>query len=325
MLALGFALLGATAIAKIISGPRNGFGPDQPKPRKAPPKSLAALERWLKVSEAEHADLRPGVAKTVIWHSGTRARTPWSVVYVHGFSATRLETAPLAEIVAKELGANLFYTRLAGHGRSDNALGEATVQDWLADTVEAVKVGQMLGERVLFIGASTGATLATWFALRPEGNAVSAYIFLSPNYGAHDKRSNLINGPWGQQLALAILGPMTTGKNNEPAEAQAWTHRYPTRALFPVMALVKRVCDSDLSAFRTPVLMLYSEQDKTVSPQQTKAAFAKIGASFKQLTPITYSTALGQHVLAGNIKDRKATRPMAETILKWVCRLPQSV
>ncbi|MDD4273595.1 MAG: hypothetical protein PHG14_07705 [Desulfobacter postgatei] len=38
-------------------------------------------------------------------------------VYIHGFSATRKETAPLSDLVAKTLNANLFYTRLSGHGR----------------------------------------------------------------------------------------------------------------------------------------------------------------------------------------------------------------
>jgi len=314
----------ATGIAKAIAAPRNYFGPDRPNKREALPKSLVTLDRWLKRQEAAYPDIRPNVAKTIFWHTQKRQRTPWAVVYIHGFSASRLETAPLAEQIADGLGANLFYTRLAGHGRSEAALGEASVQDWLADTVEAVRIGELIGERVLLIGMSTGATLATWLALRPEGQPVSAYVFLSPNFGAKDKRSEFINGPWGQELALKLLGPITTGKNNEPGEATAWTHRYPTRALFPVMALVKHVRESTLAAFRTPVMMLYSEQDETVEPAHTKAAFARIGAASKLLKPINYSTSLGQHVLAGTIKDAKATRPMAAAILKWVRGLPLS-
>ncbi len=40
-----------------------------------------------------------------------------------------------------------------------------------------------------------------------------------------------------------------------------------------MMALVKGVRDSDLGEFRAPLLVLYSEQDKTVSTAQIKTAF----------------------------------------------------
>lgn len=322
MVALGLATLGVSALVKILTAPRNEFGPDQPSERKKPPKSLAALDDWLKHSEAAVRNLRPGLAKAIIWHEQKHHRTPWSVVYIHGFSASRLETAPLADKLAAGLGANLFYTRLTGHGSNGQALGEATVQDWLADTLEALRIGQLLGEKVLIIGASTGATLATWLALRPEGMKVAAYVFLSPNFGLKNKRANIINAPWGQQLALAMQGPVTSSKISEPGDSVAWTLRYPTRALFPMMALVKKIDESNLALFHKPVMMLYSEQDETVDPAQIKAAFERIGTPYKFIKSIPYSIALGQHVLAGDIKDKNATRPMAAAILKWVHNLP---
>ena len=87
-------------------------------------------------------------------------KTPYSVVYLHGFSATRQETAPLAECVADSLGANLFETRLAGHGREREPLADVRAEDWLHDAAEALAIAARLGERVIVIGTSTGATLA---------------------------------------------------------------------------------------------------------------------------------------------------------------------
>jgi alpha-beta hydrolase superfamily lysophospholipase len=239
-------------------------------------------------------------------------------VYLHGYSATRLETAPLAERVAQQLGANLFQTRLTGHGRTAQAMGQATVQDWLADAVEAVHIGRQLGDKVLVIGVSTGATLATWLATHPQGQGVNAYAFVSPNYGPKDKRSELINGPWGQQLALALEGDMRGETSPDPREEAAWTGRHATRALFPMMALVKRVRESDLGTFNTPVLMMYSGRDQTVDPQETQRVFARIGSPLKVLEEVTYSEAPGQHVLAGDIRAPKATQPMADRLLEWV-------
>ena len=306
-------------IVVMLAGPRNAFGPDAPTPRVAPPGNVTQLEGWLKTSEAAYADLRPGVAKQVIWQGQPGQRAPWAVVYLHGFTATRLETSPLAEQVAEQLGASVFYTRLSGHGRSSpQAMGEATAQDWLADTVEAVRIGRMLGDKVLVIACSTGATLATWLASHPELTGADAYAFVSPNYGPKDKRSELINGPWGQSLAFALEGEMRGTPSANPQEENAWTTRYPTRALFPMMALVKQVRDSDVSQFRAPVLMLYSEEDETVDPALTREVFGRIGSPAKVMEAVTYSEALGQHVLAGNIRAPRATPIMASRIAAWV-------
>lgn len=316
-------LLGLASVLLLLAllfalGPRNPYGPDVPADRALPPADLSQLDGWLAQSEAAYPDIRPGTAKGVVWHATPGTRTPWAVVYLHGYSATRLETAPLAERVAQQLGANLFHTRLTGHGRTGQAMGQATVQDWLADAVETVRIGRQLGDKVLVMGVSTGATLATWLATHPQGQGVNAYAFVSPNYGPKDKRSELINGPWGQQLALALEGDMRGETSSDPREEIAWTSRHATRALFPMMALVKHVRESDLSTFTAPVLVLYSQRDETVDPQETRQVFARMGSPKKVLEEVTYSEAKGQHVLAGDIRAPMATLPMAERMVTWV-------
>jgi alpha-beta hydrolase superfamily lysophospholipase len=313
----------AIAAGVFFAGPRNSFGPSKPTPRALPPTDIAALDDWIANSEAATPDIRPGTAKGIVWHGTAHERTPWAVVYLHGFSASRLETAPMAEQVAQALGANLFQSRLSGHGRlAPDAMGEASVQDWLADTVEAVRIARTLGDKVLVIGCSTGATLASWLALTPEGGQVTAQVLISPNFGPRDKRSDIINGPWGQRIALAIQGKTRGWTPADPREAVAWTTQYPTRSLFPMMALVKHVRDSDMAAFKTPVLMLYSEQDKTVDPALTRAVFERIGSSTKKAIVVDYSESLGQHVLAGDIMAPKATAPVVASIVSWVRTMP---
>ncbi|MFZ3127666.1 MAG: alpha/beta hydrolase [Rhodoferax sp.] len=313
----------ALVIGIFLAGPRNALGTNAPTQRPMPPHSVAALDGWLQADEATHADIKPGTAKGIVWATPAHQRTPWAVVYLHGFSASRLETAPVADGVAKALGANAFHTRLTGHGLPGPAMGEARAQDWMADAVEAVQIGHTLGERVLLISCSTGSTLATWLALTPEGRSVAAHAFISPNFGPKDKRSEIINGPWGQQIALALEGETRGWTPEDPREAIAWTPRYPTRALFPMMALVKAVRESDLSRFQTPVFMLYSAQDETVDPAQTQEAFARVGSPVKAIEVVNYSHSKGQHVLAGDIKDPQAVSPMVDSIVKWARALPQ--
>lgn len=322
-LALGLLGLVVIGVIAIVVGPRNSFGPPVPSARTAPPQDSAELEAWLQSSEKAYGKLKPGTAKGIAWADKPGERTPWSVVYLHGFSASRLETAPLADTVAQALGANAFHTRLSGHGLDAlDALGTVSVQDWLADMVEALQIGKALGDKVLVIGVSTGATLTTWAALSPQAQDMAAMVFISPNFGPKDKRANLVNGPWGTQLALAMEGPTRGWTPDSPDEANAWTTRYPTRAVFPMMALVKQVRESALDQVKTPVLMLYSEGDEVVDPQESKAAFARMGSAVKSLQAVDYSTSKGQHVLAGAIKAPTATAPMAEAIVQWVKSLP---
>jgi alpha-beta hydrolase superfamily lysophospholipase len=298
--------------------PGSRTGSTAPTPRAPPPADLAELDGLLQASEAAFTHLRPGTAKGIVWQGADRQRRPWAVVYLHGFSASRLETAPLAEVVGQALGAHVFYTRLTGHGRSGQAMAEALPQDWMADTLEALRIGQLLGDKVLLISCSTGATLATWLGTSALGSQVAAHVFLSPNFGPKDWRGELVNWPWGRRLVLTMAGESRGWVPDSEAEALAWTTRYPTRAVFPMMALVKAVRDSDLASFQAPVLVHYSERDETVSPARIKSAFTRLGSPQKQLVPVGYSQSKGQHVLAGAITDPAAVAPMAEGIVQWV-------
>ena len=321
---VGTAVLSVAVIAVGIymMGPRNHLGPSLPTPRPLPPEKISHLEHWIRASEAAYPDIKPGNAKGIVWNSTAHKKTPWSVVYIHGFSASRLESAPLSDKVAKILGANAFHTRLTGHGRTGAAMAEAKPQDWMADTLEAVRIGQTLGEKVLVISCSTGSTLSTWLATSPEANRVAAHIFLAPNYGPKDKNSEIINTPWGKQLASIIMGPTRSWEPENSQVANAWTTSYPSKAVFPMMALVKSVRDSELSKFKTPVMMIYSEKDTVVDPIETKAVFQRIGSAVKVLEAVTYSENEGQHMLVGDIRSPGSTEIAAKDIAKWVQSLP---
>ena len=121
----------------------------------------ADLDGWLAEREAAVAGLKDGAQKEIVWADpATKARTPLAIVYIHGFSATKWETRPLPDKVAAGLGANLFFTRLTGHGGDGAMLASASMNDWINDVAEAIAVGERIGEKIVIIGASTGGTLA---------------------------------------------------------------------------------------------------------------------------------------------------------------------
>ena len=107
------------------------------------------LEAYLANEEHHFSDITPGAEKRIIWAGAAGARTPFAVVYLHGYSATSEEIRPVPDEVAKALGANLFFTRFTGHGRGGAAMGQATAGDWINDTAEALAIGKRLGDKVI--------------------------------------------------------------------------------------------------------------------------------------------------------------------------------
>lgn len=277
------------------------------------------LDAWIRESEARFTDLRANASKQIIWADpATKARTPYAVVYIHGFSSSRMETRPLADDVAKALGANLFYTRLTGHGRSEDALGEATLSAWMYDALEAHAVGRRLGDRVIVIGTSTGAGLATLLAATPESKDMQALILISPNYGVRQWNAPILLWPWGEQIAKLVVGEYRTWQASNPLQAQNWTMRYPVRALIPMMQCVAAVGRLDFGALRTPTLIFYAKGDKLVDARAVERRFAEFGAPRKRLVAVENAEDPEQHIIAGDILSPSATGPMAQTIVTFV-------
>lgn len=279
------------------------------------------LDAELAAAEARFGDVTPGTEKHIVWGPLGHVRAPWAVIYLHGFTATRQEIAPLPERVAQGLGGHCFYTRLAGHGRPGAAMADMTVAHWQADALEALAIGHRLGERVLVIAASTGATLAAWAAQQTEGQGVAAWVLLSPNFGPQDPWAALMNWAWGRWLVRVATGGTRRSKPSSPQTAPFWTHEYPSVALFPMMALVRQVRASALEDIRAPVLVFYSPRDRTINVRQVCAAFARLGSADKQLIEVNDSDSVGQHVLAGDLLAPKSTAPLVAQVLAFVARL----
>jgi len=137
----------------------------------------------LAAREAAFDDIRPGSEAWIVWAGAPYAPTDLVVVYLHGFSASRMETAPLAQEVAAALDANLLEMRLSGHGRDGDAMAEPRAGDWVDDAALAMALGRAIGDRVVLIGTSTGGTLATYAATEPDlAEGLAGIVLISPNF-----------------------------------------------------------------------------------------------------------------------------------------------
>lgn len=276
------------------------------------------LESYLAESEAQFDDLTPGTEKMISWAGEVGETTPLSVVYLHGFSASRQELAPLPEQVAKQLGANLFETRFTGHGRDGKAMLEGSVNAWINDAHEAVEIGRRIGEKVVVIGVSTGATAAMWLSAQPHVDNIAALVLISPNFAPAHDLSHLLLWPWGAQLAELIIGVERHWQPHNHGHGEYWTYRYPSRALLPMMGMVNLAESVDYQALQTPTLMIYSPQDQVVDVNAIERVASQLGTSRKQVIAFHEAEDPKQHVLAGDILSASSTDALTTTIVEFV-------
>lgn len=276
-------------------------------------------QTYLAAREGEHADIRDGLAREIIWADpATRARTPVSIVYIHGFSASKGEVRPLPDLIAADLGANLFYTRLAGHGQDGPAMGAVRAEDWIDDTAEAIAIGRAIGERVVVIAASTGATLASWAATRPDlAENVAAMILISPNFRINGSGAGLLSAPWGGQIARLLLGPQRGFTATNELQAHLWTTSYPTNALLPLAATVAMTAASRVEDISIPALFVFSDKDKVVDPRATHAVIGRWGGPTRTLL-VSDSEDPNHHVIAGDACSPSTTTRLAGASLEFL-------
>ncbi|MGY8777565.1 MAG: alpha/beta hydrolase [Longimicrobiales bacterium] len=295
---LGGVAVGVGLVLAVVLGPRVRFEVEW---REAAPTD--DLDRWIASEEGGIPEIRTGDARGIVWHDAeSRARTPISIVYLHGFSADRHEIEPVVSDLARTFGANVYFTRLMGHGRDGPAMAEATVEGWLSDAAEAVGVGGRIGDTVVLIGTSTGGTLATWAATREEAqDRLGAVVLLSPNYRPANRQARIMLLPWGALVARLVAGKERCFIAENDEQARHWTTCYPISAIATMMGLVEFVRTLDVSGITTPTLVVYSTDDQVVDPTETERVVERMPpAIVTQLTDLRSADPSG-HVPAGDI------------------------
>ncbi len=284
------------------------------------------LDDWLASNErsaAAPAPLIPGTEKRVRWYAGSRdTRTPIAIVYLHGFSATRQELAPVPEMIADRLGANLFETRLTGHGRVERALEDVSAEDWLRDAAEALAVGAAIGEEIVLMGTSTGATLALAMAGHPSFEPVSSVILVSPNLAPADPRADYLTWPGGRWLAYALIGTTRSWQTENALQARYWSTSYPMDAVVEMMRLVQFVRGNLPLELDAALLVFYSPADRILDTGAIVDAYDRIGATRQRLIAMEATGDRSQHVLAGDILSPENNAAVAGEIVAFLNRKP---
>lgn len=284
------------------------------------PSSISVdLETYLSKMEAKVANLRDNAHKQIIWYDPTsKSLTDFVVVYLHGFSASKVEIAPVPQNIAKALGANLFLTRLKGHGRDGDAMGEATLSDWANDTKQAIEIGKRLGKKVILLSTSTGSTLSVWASSEPSlAKSIHSIVSLSSNFQIKNASIGLLNMPWAETVLPLILGSERSFEPINAAHAAGWTTKYPSTAVFPMAALLRVVSMINYSNIMIPHFFIYSNEDKVVDSEMTKLVYDDWGGQ-KDFLIVDDAADHFKHVITGDVLSPNTNKKITNAIVEWV-------
>jgi len=282
---------------------------------------LGDVDAYFARVESQVAGIQTGAEKRVIWAAETGVKTPLSVVYFHGFSASSEEIRPVPDRVAQALGANLVYTRFAGHGIVDggDALAAATVGDWMFDAAEALAVGRAIGERVILLTTSTGGTIAAEALVQKMGADVAAVVLISPNFGINNDQAFMLTWPAARYWLPLLAGAKQDFEAISDAHEKFWTLRYPTTAVMGLGALVKHAKALDFAAIDVPALFYYSDNDRVVMAQATDKVMKNWGGPVVRVEPVMGDDDdPNEHVISGAIRSPSTVDTTVDTILAWL-------
>lgn len=315
---LGVVIVVLVAVAVWFFAPREPVGGPV---EVTVPAGAAALDSYLFHAERDVPALRRGTQKHILWHDPARREpTPLSIVYIHGFSASLEEIRPVPDDLARDLGANLYYARLTGHGQDGAALAAARAPDWRRDAAEALAIGRQIGERVLVIGTSTGGSLITLALEDAAGRAdVAGVVLVSPNFRVKAAGSSLLDWPFARFFVPLVTGSERYFAPENLDHGKWWTNRYPTVALMPMAAVARAAREAAVANISIPALFIFSDADAVVDATATRAVAARWGGSVS-LWPVDMGPRDDRksHIIAGDILSPSQTDPVVRRIHEWL-------
>ena len=278
------------------------------------------------LQENKNPNIREGNHSRLIWADSIPKKTKYSVVYLHGFSASPAETEVIYTNFAKRYGVNLYAPRLFKHGLKDKEpLLEFTAEGYLESAKKAIAIGKQLGEKVILFCVSTGATAGLFLA--SENPEIEALILSSPNIDVYDTNSNLVTKPWGKQLLKIIMGGDYQSWTPPNGAEKYWYSKYRIEAIIQLKSLIQVTMKQEVfEKIKQPLFMAYyykneEKQDKTVSVKRMKEMFNQISTTDKNKYQVAIPEAKNHSIASRFFTEEyktveKEIYHFADTVLK---------
>lgn len=294
------------------------------------PDNSAALINYIQANEAAHK-IKPDNEARIIWNNDSlKQKTEYAIVYLHGFSASQEEGNPVHKNIAKQFGCNLYLARLSQHGiDTTDELQNLTADNYWESAKQAYAIGKELGDKVILMGTSTGASLALQLAATYPTD-IAGLILMSPNIEINDPNAWILNNHWGLQIArMVVKSKYRDMKNKSNAYKQYWNTHYRLESAVALEELLETTMNkTTFNKVTQPTLVLYyykdeQHQDNVVKVSAIKNMFNELATPANEKRLIAVPNA-ENHVLGSPIQSKDIITPQKEitAFLKEVINLP---
>ncbi|MFD2201035.1 alpha/beta hydrolase [Shivajiella indica] len=294
------------------------------------PTRIADIESFVRAKQDTIRGLKPGNEAKIVWaDSLNKSKTPYSVVYIHGFGASEMEGSPVNRELAAHFGANLYLVRLPEHGIDrEDAMKHLSAQKLVDEVREAYMIGKSLGDSVIVVGTSMGGALS--LILASERPDMKALVIYSPAIEAGGGALDSFFRPWYKFIAENF--GLKNGVNivaREGEKAKYWSSQYHVNGYESLAVLLRsKMTVETFQNIHVPVFLAYyykneQEQDFVVSVPKMLEMYDQLGTEESQKRKMAFPNT-GDHVIASSITSHDWEGVLRESIqfLERVAKVP---
>lgn len=294
------------------------------------PTRMQEIESYVAEREDTVLGLKPDNEAYIVWaDSSNRRKTPYSIVYIHGFGASPMEGDPVHRFLSAHFGANLFVTRLPEHGiKRANGMEYLSAQALANAAGEAYQIGKSLGDSVIVVGTSMGGALTLLLASQqPEIKAVVVY---SPAIRDYNEKLSALFVPWMEKIfQWTAMENKVIHQERTGEKAKYWSEDYHFNAYESLAILMYSMMNNEtFSEIKQPLFLGYyykdeEEQDFVVSVPEMLKMYEELGTSENLKKKEAFPEA-GDHVIGSSITSKDWEGVLFKTIdfLENVAKVP---
>lgn len=279
---------------------------------------LTKLQNSISEKERLNTKIKANNEAQILWYDSIPRKTEYSILYLHGWSASHEEGAPLHRELGQRYGANVYLPRLEGHGiQEEQAMLHLTATDYFESAKEALAVAKQIGDKVIVMGTSTGGTLALYLAQGDKD--IAGLLLYSPNIRIYDPSAFLLSGPWGLEIAKTIMDSDFYESEADSLKRSYWTTKYRVEALTQLQALLDETMKPEVfQHIDQPTFLGYyykneEEQDKVVSVPALLEMYEELGVDSSLKRKVAFPE-VGNHVMTSYITSKDLESVKRETI-----------
>ncbi|WPR77172.1 alpha/beta hydrolase [Algoriphagus sp. NG3] len=293
------------------------------------PTRLNELKNYVNQREDTVVGLKTGNEAYIVWaDSLNKHKTPYSIVYIHGFGASPMEGDPVHRFLAAHFGANLFVTRLPEHGiKRDNGMAYMSSQTLANAAGEAYQIGKSLGDEVIVVGTSMGGALTLLLASQqPDIKAVVVY---SPAIRDYEERLSQLFSPWMKQIMNRTAMKKLAHQKREGDKALYWSEDYNINGYLSLAEIMYgNMNEATFKKINQPLFLAYYykdnlSQDMVVSVPKMKEMYEQISTPSNLKMEKAFPNS-GDHVIGSSITSGDWEGVLFSTIefLENVVKIP---